>query len=98
MINALVLSLKELPLMNGILYDVSAFVIGLQSIAVKVGRALAFEETSCLLILCLKSLLENMQKTSVCSVFSAYALLNFARVLRVFLMELCWGFCLFFLM
>lgn len=51
MINALVLSLKELLLMNGILYDVSAFIIGLQSITVKVGRALAFEETSCLLTL-----------------------------------------------
>jgi len=50
-INALVLSLKELLLMNGMLYDVSAFVAALQSSAVKVGRALAFEETSCLLTL-----------------------------------------------
>lgn len=47
MINALVLSLKELLLMNGILYDVSAFIVGLQSITVKVGCTLAFEETSC---------------------------------------------------
>lgn len=51
MINALVLSLKELLLMSGILYDVSAFVVGLQSITVKMGHALAFEETSCLLML-----------------------------------------------
>lgn len=51
MINALVLSLKELLLMNGILYDVSAFIVGLESITVKVGRALAFEGTSCRLTL-----------------------------------------------
>lgn len=37
--------------MNGILYDVSAVITGLQSIAVKVGCSLAFEETSCLLTL-----------------------------------------------
>lgn len=51
MIYALVLSLKELLLINRTLYDVSAFIIGLQSIRVKVGRALAFEETSRLLTL-----------------------------------------------
>lgn len=37
MINALVLSLKELLLMSGILNNVSAFITGLQSMMVKVG-------------------------------------------------------------
>lgn len=34
--------------MNGILYDVLAFDIGLQRMMVKLGLSLAFEETSCL--------------------------------------------------
>lgn len=33
--------------MNGILYDVLAFDIGLQRVMVKLGLSLAFEETSC---------------------------------------------------
>lgn len=74
MINALVLSLKELLLMSGILSDVSAFIAALQSMMVKVGALWLLKKLLPIDIGVWNHLLENMQNTGMCSVFSAYAL------------------------
>lgn len=66
MINALVLSLRELLLLKGILCDVSASVAR----GVKVGQPLALGEPSCLLTVMFEIILEPMQNM----LFALYSL------------------------
>lgn len=88
MINALVLSLKELLLLkeSGAMRRLPLF------IRVKVGRALALGETFCLLTVVFEIIIRDGAEHEFGSVLSARAPFSSVGVLRVFLTELFWGF------
>lgn len=94
MINALVLSLKELLLLKGIPCYASASV----TVGVKVGHALALGETFCLLTVVFEIIIRDHAEHECLLCTLCICTFQLRGVLRVFLMELCWGVSLFFLM